>query len=663
MRSYCLSLVVLLLTSLSSFAQNSTDWLPVTSQDLQLKDDPSNPGAAAIQLYLGEYLNDDEKFLSVYRRVKILREAGLKMADQTIEIEPGASLAMLVARTLHPDGTIVEFKEQVFEKTIFKKHGLKIAARAFTFPSVTVGSIIEYRFKIEFPLRRYHRVSILGIEGDLSTVKGDFRFQPSHHNVHLPWEPEGVRNHFVQSKCTYLHGLPGPLPQKKGDGLMQLSLENIPVFHGEDYMPPEFDYEPIIVCYYGGHEVDSPNTFWSQIGKGWGEWTEKFISNHDEIRKLAEQVIGDETDPEKKLRKLYARAQQIRNLSYERSRTKEESKKEDLKPNVDVIETLHHGYGSSDDITRFFVALAKAAKFEAYVIQVSDREEFSFEEHLPFIGQVASAEALVKLNGKEMALDPGTPYCPFGLVPWQQSSTTALKLGTAGAELITTPSAIMSNTHRLAKLDLAPDGSAKGEITLELQGEDALHHRLDALKTDEAGRRKDFENEVQVWLPNGASVTLKDSQGWDATEEPLIAHFTVNIPSFAAAGGKRLIAPAFVFPAFRKGLFSNDSRAYPIVFPYPFLENDEIDLKTPEGYALEVPPYRRKAGLSYAGYEISSSQDGSQVTIRRSLRFEGTTFPPEKYLELKNFFTVVQAGDAGQAVFKPAESADAQKAN
>jgi hypothetical protein len=220
-----------------------------------------------------------------------------------------------------------------------------------------------------------------------------------------------------------------------------------------------------------------------------------------------------------------------------------------------------------------------------------------------------------------------------------------------------------SNTRRLTKLDLAPDGSAKGELTLELLGEDALQHRLEALKTDEAGRHKSLESEVQAWLPSGASAALKDSHGWDATDEALIAHFTVDIPSFAAGGGKRLIAPAFLFPTFRKGMFSGDSRKYPIIFPYPFLEDDEIDIKVPEGYSLEVPPYRRKAGLSYAGYEISSSQQGNQLTIKRSLRFEGASFPPEKYLELKNFFTVVQAGDAGQAVFKPAEAASAQKSN
>ena len=67
---------------------------------------------------------------------------------------------------------------------------------------------------------------------------------------------------------------------------------------------------------------------------------------------------------------------------------------------------------------------------------------------------------------------------------------------------------------------------------------------------------------------------------------------------------------------------------------------------------MEVPPYRRKAGLSYAGYEISSAVEDRQLVTRRNLRFEELQLPPEKYEELKNFFTIVQKGDDGHAVLR-----------
>jgi hypothetical protein len=664
MRALRFSLFLIsLVASCSVFAQQR-DWLPITQQDWQVKDDPSNPGAAAIQLYYSFYQNDNDLFVSIYRRIKILRQAALGAGSKYVapEIEilrRDASVKEFAARTIHPDGTIIDFKDKLFEKTLYKRRGIKIQARTFTFPDVTVGSIVEYRIKITWLARRVLLASLIPIETDLYTVKADYQFQPTEHPVRLNAEWSLTGSHYSQAKCTYLHGIGTAVPHKNKTDAMELSLDSIPVFQGEDYMPPELDYTPVLVCYYGGHEVDSPDKFWSETGKNWDQWVEKFIGNFQQIREAANKAIGSASDPEQKLRKLYERAQQVRNLSYERSRTQQELHKEDLKPNASVLDVLNHGYGDSEDIAIFFVALARAAGFEAHVIQASDRQELSFQEHLMFTGQVPATEALVKINDKEVVLDPGTPFCPFGLVPWQHSSTTALKLSTQGSELITTPPTITSNTHRVAKLELSPDASLRGEITVELEGEDALQHRLEALKTDEAGRRKDFEEEIKTWLPPEAVVKMTDSNGWDSADQPLTARFSIEIANFASAAGKRLVVPAFLFPTFAKDMFKPDSRTYPIVFPYPFTENDEIDLKFPEGYSVERPPYRRKAGLSYAGYEMSSSEQNHHLIIKRQLRFDGASFPPEKFPELKNFFNVVHGGDAGEAIFKPAEAATA----
>lgn len=48
-------------------------WLPITQQDLAIKEVPHDPGADAIQLYMSYYKDDDAKFISVYKRIKILR--------------------------------------------------------------------------------------------------------------------------------------------------------------------------------------------------------------------------------------------------------------------------------------------------------------------------------------------------------------------------------------------------------------------------------------------------------------------------------------------------------------------------------------------------------------------------------------------------------------
>ena len=108
-------------------------------------------------------------------------------------------------------------------------------------------------------------------------------------------------------------------------------------------------------------------------------------------------------------------------------------------------------------------------------------------------------------------------------------------------------------------------------------------------------------------------------------------------------------------------MFAHDGRRHPIVFPYPFAETDEVTIKLPSGYSLEVPPYRRKAGLAYAGYEISSSLQGDQLITKRALHFDNVYFEPDEYSGLKGFFNIVQAGDNGQAVLQPQPTANAQQ--
>lgn len=641
-------------------ADKLEEWLPITQQDLQMKAVPGAPDASAVQLYYSYYKDEDSKFIFVYRRIKILRESGKKYADAEIEIDPSQNLKELQARTIHPDGSIVNFNEKVFDKVLYKRRGIKVVAKSFTLPEVTAGSIIEYRYTVLLPRFIVDLVSEWPIQGDLYTVKGRFRFRPVQGLVSVPtmWE-SSIMAH-SQVAYTYLNQVDVTVPAKKSGNLMELEVENVPAFEAEEYMPPESDYKPIVLFYYGGREIATPDAFWKYVNKSLSEFSEKYIGNFKEVHDAAMQAIGSETGSEQKLRKLYARAQQIRNLSYERKRTEQEIKKEKIRSNKSAADVLRNDAGDSDDITLLFVAMARAAGFDAYSVLASDRRKMSFEKLLLSLSQINSGAALVKLDGKDVVLFPGVKSCPYGLIPWNHSSVTALKLSKSGGEFITTPGPANSEMRRTAKVALSPDGSLQGEMTVEFTGQEALSQRLEALKTDEKGRNDSLEEQVKGWMTKDAVVKLQSATGWDNPEAPMVARFTVEIPNFAAVTGKRMLASPFFFPTLQKEAFTHEARKYPIVFAYPFTENDEVTFKLPQGFALEQPPYRRKAGLSFAAYEISPIVENGQLVIKRSLRFDGLLFAAEDYVSLKGFFSVVQAGDGGQVVLQPQQSASAQ---
>ncbi|HEY6307603.1 MAG TPA: DUF3857 domain-containing protein [Candidatus Angelobacter sp.] len=661
LRSLLLVAAVLMVeTPFAAAVQSVEPWLPIAPQDLQVKAVPGSPGAPAIQLYLSYYQDDNDDFISAYRRIKILTEAGKKYADREILLKPGASLKELRARTIHPDGSMVEFQGKPFLKTIIKARGIKYQAATFTFPDVTTGSIVEYSCLISLPRHTVSVISEWPVQSEIYTVKERLRFRAYQGIVRMPteWGAVAPKTDVAYSYLNMAEG--SAIPQKKKGNLMELELENVAAFDGEEYMPPEDDYKPAVLFYYGGREAASPDKFWQEWQRLIAEYLVKFVGNSGAVRDAAIQAMGGETDPEKKLRKLYARAQQIRNLSYERERTREEEKGENLKRNNSAQDVLQHGYGTNWEIDGLFVAMTRAAGFEATLLGVSDRHERSFTKIVLWLGQLSGDAALVKLNGKELVLDPGTRFCPYGMLRWRYAAVPALNY-TAGGDFVTTPAPEPSLLHRTVRITVAADGSAEGEITVELHAQEALEHRLDALETDEEGRRKTFEDEVQAWLPNRAVVKMIESQGWDATDEPLIAKFSVAIPSLASIAGKRMVIPAYFLPTLQKGMFTREYRRYPIVFPYPFTETDQVTIRLPDGYSMEVPPYRRKAGLSYASYEISSGLEQRQLVTNRSLRFDGLSFPPEKYVELKSFFSIVLAGDGGQAVLQTGPASSAEK--
>jgi hypothetical protein len=632
-------------------------FLPVNPEELKMTEFKPVPGAAAVLLYYANQIDDVEHTEFFYSRIKVFTDGGKRQADVEIPMVAKTDIVDLQARTIHPDGTIVEFTDRPFEKTVFRVKGARVRVQAFTLPQVTAGSIIEYKYKLHYGdkgLRHHDWI----VQHDLFTVKGHFRFRYDKHNA-VRWLPT--------------KGLEKSPDRDLKEGVFQMDVENVSAFEAEEQMPPEDSYKLEVKFFYTLPFMNSPASYWYETGQYWSRGMEYFLGDHGdgkeskeqkEIRAAAEEVVRGETDSEKKLRKLYARAQEVRNLSYERTRTQKEQKQEDLKPPKTIVDVLKHNYGTREDITRLFVALARGAGFTASVVFVSSRESRLFDREVLSFSQLDGEIAQVKLNGKSVFLDPGTRFCPYGLMRWMRTGTAAMDMRDPG-QLINTPGAghEAATIFRTADLKLSPEGSLKGEIRVEFGGAEALERRLSALDTDDAGRKKEMEDEVKEWLPVHAKVTMTDSAAWEKENEPLTVIFAIEVPEFASAAGKRLLVPFALFQPKRANLFKSGTRKYPVYFHYAFTERDEITLELPEGYSAETLASAQLATTPYASYKSQASMNGKRMQLERALLFNGVFFQPDRYADLREFFGKVQAGDESQSVLRQGPPAEAQKAN
>lgn len=623
-------------------------WLPVEAQDLKMKEFSAAPGAEAVQLYYADEIDDVDHTEFFYSRIKVLTDGGKRHANIEIPMLEKTSINELYARTILPDGTIVEFTDKPFEKTVYRGKGIKFRVQAFTLPQVTAGSIIEYRYQLHYGDKGLHRHRWI-VQHDIFAVKQHFRLRYDKHNS-VRW--------------LSTPGLEKTPENNLQAGTVQMDLDNISAFDAEEQMPPEDAYKLQVKFFYTGSILSSPGSYWFELGRYFSRGIEYYIGDHKEIRKAAEDAIGPETDPEKRLRKLYARAQEIRNLTYERHRTEKEQKREELKENKNVADVLKHGYGNRNEITRFFVALARATGFTSSVVFVSNRESRIFEREDLTFSQLDSEIAGVRLGGKTVFLDPGTRFCPYGLLRWMRTGTAAMDMRDPGT-FVSTPGSGQDSAviTRSALLKLSPDGALKGELHVAYLGEEALERRLGALDTDDAGRKKDLEDEVKHWLPANAKAELTASAALEKEYEPLTAVFEIEVPEYASLLSDRLLLTTSLFQPQRKRLLKAGPRKYPIYYPYAFAEEDNITIELPEGFSAETPAATQSANLPYAKYQVAASASGNKLQIERTLMVNGIFFKPTQYDELRDFFGKVQAGDDSQSVLRRGKAAPGSKSN
>ncbi len=648
-----LALVGCLASPLLSYGQKE-DWLPVSAQDLQVKQVPGDAGASAIQLYYADYIDDTDQSEFFYHRIKILNDKGNKNADIEIEVPFLSSVGSLKARTIHPDGQIIEFSGKPFQKTLIKGRGIKIIAKTFTMPDVVPGSIIEYKYRIIWPF--VFTENSWTIQHDLYTLKEDFRMKPYQGML------EDFGNGFRVS-ATYSQ-MPNELKPVLKNGVYEMEAQNIRAFDKEGYMPPEDDYKPQVRFFYLPEGASTVDKFWQDTSQSLNSSVEHFIGNRKEVAEAAAQAVGNETDPEKKLRKLYERAQQIRNLTFERQRTEQEQKKESIKENQNAADVLGRGYGTRNDVTKTFVSMARASGFTASVLAVSNRRNRFFQRNVLAKRQLDAELALVSVNGKDVYLDPGTKFCPYGLVRWMYTSTMALKPDKKTAIFSPVPVSAPAQalTRRTGEFSLSAEGDLTGQLIAEYNGLEALELRLDSLDSDDAGRAKSLEDSLKELLPNGANVKLVDVKGWAGTEEPLVATYKIEVSSFATFAGKRALLPSFLFDVKQLDAFKHAERKYPVYFTYPFAEIDAVNITLPPGYKVDSLPAKSKITPAFGGYQSIAQQSDAKLNLQRMLVVGGIFFSLDHYPELKDFFNKVQAGDEQQAVLSGG-NVSAEKSN
>src|SRR6185503_17824213 len=300
----------------------------------------------------------------------------------------------IAARTIKPDGSIVELKkEDIYERTVVKGSGLKYKAKSFAMPAVEPGCIIEYRWR-EVRVNSDANYLRLQFQRDIPVQRVQYFIKPYEY-------PNASFNGIT------MHGQNSAWQKEKG-GFYSTSMTNMPAVHEESRMPPEDEVKTWILVYYQKANAEkNADKYWLDLGRDFYERTKDLLKVNDQVKQMAATLTAEAKSDDDKIARLFDFCRtKIKNAGDDATGlTPDERAK--IKDNKNPSDTLKRGIGSGGDIDLLFAALANASGFDARIVLAPDRGDIFFNKSLPNAYFMNPQNIAVNVGGTWKFYNPG----------------------------------------------------------------------------------------------------------------------------------------------------------------------------------------------------------------------------------------------------------------
>ncbi len=636
-----------------------------TDEELKMSADPKAPGAAAVYLNIEEVDNQSVDTARFYVRIKVLQEKGKELA--TVE-QPYLSgpfsykVEDIKARTIHADGTVVPLVVMP-EDLLFVKSGEEALNRKiFTLPAVDVGSILEYRYTLQFSGNAF--------------LTPQWQIQRPYfvHREHYEFTPmksllRGVGNStsrgLIDAHGGLIQGMiwseklpPGEALKTDAAGIFHLDISDIPPSPSEEWMPPVQSLLYHVLFYFS--TVSSSNEYWTTEAKRWSKRVDEFVSASPSISKAVSGLTGPGDGDLEKARKLYAAVQALDNTDFSRKKGQTELKQLKLKEVKRAEDVWQQKSGSGNEIAQLYLAMLRTAGFTAHDMKVVNRDKGIFNPNYLDFDQLQDDLIILTIGGKDIVLDPGQKMCPFQTVHWKHSGAYGVRQSDDGRFAASSPLlAYSANTvNRIGEITVGEDSSVTGHFSFVMTGQEALYWRQKNLEIDENEVKKQLDEALAEVVPAGIDAHIDHFLGLDDPDVNLVAVVKLQ-GSLGTATSKRILLPAFVLDTRSHLPFVDQpQRQEPVDMHYAEQVTDQIVYHLPAGFEVEGAP--KDANVIWEKHSVLVTKfktEPGQITVTRSLARAFTFAKPEEYQDLRGFYQKVAVGDQQQVVLAAASAA------
>lgn len=648
-----------------------------TREELQMTSDPKAPGAPAVFLDLENTVDNESLVTSEHARIKILTDAGKQWATVEFPYDPRFhGEPAIEGRVIHSDGTVVRLSGKPSELISFRDrrdpgeyHDPKKIA-VFTLPGAETGSIVEYSWSLRLvsgamsKTAKQRETSGLHsgstsfsvprwlVQRDLFLHKAHFSYLPFINRVQLNGAPRFNMTKYGEPAKYFLYAARLPAGAKVEESPSHeytLDVADVPPIPREADAPAVRGLAYAVQFYYSPYFTAAD--LWPNQIRQWSAALRDDIGNSQAIAQAASRIVASASTPEEKAHKLYDAVESLENTEFTRASASLDVGDLDAKT---PEEAWRDRSGSSNDLAKLYLALARSAGLDVEGLLAVDRSRGAFDPNWLSLDQFVHLLVVLKIDGKDIYLDPGEKLCPFGQLHWSHMLTAAVEEN--AKESIYTPQNLAKDaiTGHVADLTVDASGAVSGTVKILMNGPAALYWRQLNLTTDPGEVQKLFDQSVHELLPRGISREAEKLQGIDTAEGYLSATVKVS-GQLGLLAGKRLILPAFFFSAGARPQFASaPTRETAVDLHYAEQVIDDVTYHLPTGYEVESSP--QPAQLAWPGRAalVTKTQPGPDtIDIKHIFARAFVVVDPKAYPALRGYYQKLATTDEQQVVLAP----------
>lgn len=391
---------------LPSQIMSQKEWGKISDKILQMSRPVQDTSANAIILFDLGKMEITKKFKIKFERhcrIKILKEKGKDVANIVIRYWPEDEIKDIKAHTILSNGVKVALsKDDIFEESyedFWKQKG-------FAIPAVEVGSVIEFRYRLESEHLRildpwYFQNKLFTYLSQLEfIIPSGFQYYAFPRNL-TPVEAKPDVEDF---------DIPGQISNKYQKAVWH--LENIPALVKESYLRSLNDYRKSIhfqLIKYEDSRYRIPFVSdWDELAKRLNEKYKYFLREDNKSLLNLLQVEGVDSLPNlRKIKRLYTYVSQ--NIATEDTSY--------FYPRKKPKDVLSGRKGNLTEKNLLLVNFLNLAGIEAYPFLISTRSHGQIEGNWPQLTQFNRVILVAISDGDTLYLDTVDKFCPFNKLP------------------------------------------------------------------------------------------------------------------------------------------------------------------------------------------------------------------------------------------------------